>query len=173
MSNDFINIDYGWLPRLDLCWDITTGIPFDSNSIKGIYTEHCLEHINFLPCQNVINDFFRLLQPGGVVRIIVPDAELYINLYIKSKNGETVTFPYVTDEEFETGFFPIMAVNRVFRNHGHLYYHYFDTISMMLRKAGFVDISKESFMKGRDRRMLMDSEERTVESLYVEEVKPL
>jgi len=41
---------------------------------------------------------------------------------------------------------------------------------MMLRNAGFADIRKESFRTGWDENLLIDSEERKVESLYVEAV---
>src|SRR5687767_4403569 len=43
----FVNIDYIWRPHLDLCWDIMLGIPLPDNSMEGIFTEHCLEHITF------------------------------------------------------------------------------------------------------------------------------
>ena len=70
-DNKFINLDYEWRPGLDLCWDITKGIPLKSQSIKGIYTEHCLEHINFDKAQAVLLEFNRILKLGGIVRVIV------------------------------------------------------------------------------------------------------
>ena len=75
LSNEFINLDYQWRLGLDLCWDLTTGIPIKDNLLRGIYTEHCLEHITFEQAQNALIDFHRILAPGGNVRIIVPDAE--------------------------------------------------------------------------------------------------
>ena len=44
-----------------------------------------------------------------------------LDLYQKDKQGETVEFPYVNKQDLQNGFTPIMAVNRVFRNHGHLF----------------------------------------------------
>lgn len=172
LSPNFINMDYQWRPNLDLCWDITKGIPINDNEIKGIYTEHCLEHITFYSCQKVINDFFRILQPGGVVRIIVPNAELYIDLYTKSKKEINVKFPYVTGQDIENGFTPMMSVNRVFRDHEHLFAYDHETLSMMLSKAGFSNITKASFMQGRDNTLLLDSKTRKIESLYIEGSKP-
>lgn len=173
ITKEFINLDYHWRPTLDICWDITRGIPINENFMKGIFTEHCLEHVSFSSCQKVINDFYGILQPGGIVRIVVPDAEIYIDLYTKSKLGEVVEFSDSTVQEIETGFTPIMAVNQVFRNHGHLFAYDYETLSMMLSKEGFVSITKESFMKGRDNALLIDSDSRKTESLYVEALKPL
>ena len=41
-----------------------------------------------------------------------------------------------------------------------------------LQQAGFVDIKRASFMKGRDPKLLLDTEARAVESLYMEASKP-
>jgi len=172
LDDRFINMDYQWRPGMDLCWDITKGIPLQSSSIKGIYTEHCLEHITFEQTQVVLAEFYRMLKSGGIVRIIVPDAELYIDLYTRSKRGESVSFPYVTDKEKNDGFSPIMSVNRVFRGHEHLYAYDFDCLSLMLRQTGFERISKENYRNGSDDILLIDSETRKIESVYVEAVKP-
>ena len=165
---DFINLDYQWRPRVELCWDITKGLPFIARSIKGIFIEHCLEHLMYSQCCGLLEEFRRVLQPGGVVRIVVPDAELYLDLYQKSKRGEFVEFPYVNQQESQNGITPMMSVNRVFRDHGHLFAYDAKTLEMMLRNAGFVDIRKESFRTGRDENLMIDSEERKAESLYVE-----
>src|SRR3954471_10130512 len=41
---EFVNLDYLWHPTIDVCWDITRGMPFASGSMQGIFSEHCLEH---------------------------------------------------------------------------------------------------------------------------------
>src|SRR5690349_8227807 len=41
------NLDYNWYRGVDICWDITTTLPWKDASLKGIFTEHCLEHITF------------------------------------------------------------------------------------------------------------------------------
>jgi predicted SAM-dependent methyltransferase len=165
---DFINLDYQWRPGIELCWDITKCIPFPTRSIKGIFIEHCLEHLTYAQCCGVLKDFRRVLQPGGVVRIVVPDAELYLDLYQNYKKGEFVEFPYVSQQDLQNGITPMMAVNRVFCDHGHLFAYDAKTLEMMLRNAGFADICKEGFRTGRDENLMIDSEERKIESLYIE-----
>ena len=172
IDKKFFNVDYQWRPGLDLCWDITKGIPLESGLFKGAYTEHCLEHISFSEAKDVLKEINRLLVPKGVLRIIVPDAELYLDLYQRHKLGELVSFPYVTEEDLERGFSPIMSVNRVFREHGHLYAYDFDCLSLMLKESGFVDIRKEHYKVGRAKDLLIDSESRKIESLYIEAIKP-
>lgn len=168
---NFLNLDYQWRPHVHICWDITKGIPLDSNSMKGIFIEHCLEHITFSQCQDVLKELYRILRSNGTIRVIVPDAEFYIELYKKGKNGEIVSFPYVTEKDIKNGFTSIMAINRIFRNHGHQYAYDAQTLIMQLKKAGYGSIRKVNFMNGVDEKLLIDSEFRKVESLYIEASK--
>lgn len=50
---------------------IISGMPFPNDSIKSIITHHCLEHIGtgFL---RLMDECYRILEPGGIFRIIVP-----------------------------------------------------------------------------------------------------
>lgn len=168
----FINIDLFWQPHLDICWDITKNIPFCNNTLQGIFTEHCLEHIPLNDCRFVLAEFFRILKPGGVVRIIVPDTELYLDLYQQEKAGENVTFPMTTPHELATGFTPMMSINRSFRDHGHRYSYDARTLRLLLTNAGFVDVKKETFNQGRVGYLLIDTQSRAIESLYIEASKP-
>jgi predicted SAM-dependent methyltransferase len=165
ISRDFINLDYFWRPGIDLCWDLRRKIPLPDKSIKGIYCEHCLEHISIDDCLNVLIDFKRLLKKSGIIRIIVPDGELYLDLYNKNKSGQKSHFPYSTNNDNQT---PMMHVNRVFYEYGHQYIYDAETLSKLLKEAGFLDIERKSFMNGQDRKLLIDTEHRSIESLYME-----
>lgn len=176
---EFINLDYGWRPGIDICWDIRKRLPLAANSLAGVYTEHCLEHITYWECVDVLHEFFRVLAPRGVVRIIVPDGGLYLNLYKRAMDGETVEFPYVDEigladrvEDGKVKFTPMMAVNRIFRGYGHLFAYDFPTLASLLEFAGFEDVSKTEYRAGRCQALLVDSELRAPQSLCIEATKP-
>src|SRR5437763_1803910 len=40
----FLNLDYEWKPGV-VCWDVRRGLPLADASVKGIFSEHCLEHL--------------------------------------------------------------------------------------------------------------------------------
>ena len=150
-----------------MCWDIVKrAYPFPENRFRGIYTEHCLEHIGLDDLKKNLAEFYRLLKPGGRVRIVVPDGELYLDLYQKQKQGENVKMPY---QEFYVS--PMARINGLFRNHGHQFIHDFETFRILLAEVGFKDIAKCSFMQGVEPILLKDSEYRRNESLYVEACK--
>lgn len=50
-------------------------IPFEENRVSNIYCSHVIEHLEDDPVEFFINNCFRALKPGGVLRIACPDAE--------------------------------------------------------------------------------------------------
>lgn len=168
-----INLDYIWRPEVDICWDVTQGLPLRSQTIKGIFTEHCLEHLPFEAVDYVLSECWRVLRPGGNIRIVVPDGELYLTRYTRIIEGETgIKLPYSEEDSYEGLYSPIMSVNRIFRAHGHLFIYDFDTLQQLLAKNGFINIEKTTFRSGRNPKLLLDMEFRAVESLYLEAAKP-
>jgi predicted SAM-dependent methyltransferase len=167
ISEDFINLDYNWSPRIDVCWDLTSGhLPFADNSFQGVFTEHCFEHIPLAPFKANMKEIYRILKPGGTLRLIMPDGEIYMDIYHRRKQGETVQMPY------EEGYLsPMHRINGIFRNHGHQFIYDFQTVEIVLREMGFKAITKQAYKTGKDTRLLRDTEYRAIESLYVEAVK--
>jgi predicted SAM-dependent methyltransferase len=137
--------------------------PVTDNSLIGIYSEHCIEHIPFKDFDKNVKEFYRMLKPGGVLRLVTPDGGIYIDIYERRKKGENIKMPY------EDGFItPMARINGIFRNHGHQFIYDFETIKNVLEQNRFKDIKQESFRQGRDKNMLFDTEYRAIESLYVE-----
>lgn len=56
-------------------------LPFDTNSIKGIYTSHCMEHLSRNEVIKVLKDSLRVLEDGMVMRIVVPDMKAAFNAF--------------------------------------------------------------------------------------------
>lgn len=167
IGEGFVSLDYSWTPKLDVCWDLTKDrLPFPDNHFKGIYTEHCYEHIPLDNFKENMSEIYRILRPGGTLRLIMPDGELYLDIYNKRKNGEDIKMPY------ENGYIStIHRINGIFRNHGHQFIYDYATIKIVLQNAGFNQISKVQFKQGKDKRLLRDTEWRAIESLYVEATK--
>lgn len=166
-QKEYVNLDYDWYPDIDVCWDITKkNYPFPDSSFEGVFTEHCFEHLSFDKVKENLKEFYRLLKPGGTIRIVVPDGQIYIELYQKKKTDNSVILPYGENEAT-----PMISINRIFRDHGHLFIYDFETFAHILKEIGFTEITKKSFREGSDKRLLIDRPERAVESLYVEAKK--
>jgi predicted SAM-dependent methyltransferase len=166
---DFCNLDYGWHPGVDICWDVTRGLPFDDGYVAGIFTEHMLEHLTFKDALALLAECRRVLRKGGVLRIVVPDGQLYLSEYAKHLSGQASAMP--CGEEDKTRFAvvtPMVSVNRIFREHGHLFIWDYETLRLALLRCGFTNVERRIFGQGRDPKLLRDTASRKVESLYVE-----
>jgi predicted SAM-dependent methyltransferase len=164
IASGFMNLDYYWRPGI-LCWDVTQELPFENSSLQGVYSEHCLEHLSYEDAGKALREFGRVLMPNGRLRIVVPDAELYINLYVKSRSGEKVVIPYEEELPIRT---PLFALNHIMRDHGHLYAYDFEAMKELIKQAGFKSITRTAFGSGEDPSLLIDTPTRACESLYVE-----
>ena len=168
IDKDFINIDYLWMPGIDICIDLVkSSLPIRNETVEGIFTEHCLEHLPYEGIPHLLKEFHRILKPGGTLRVVVPDGELYFELYNRHHRGDfDVKLP------FQDGYRTAMErINGLFRNHGHLFIYDFETMKVNLEAAGFRGVTKVSYRQGRDEKLLKDTEWRQVESLYVEAIK--
>ena len=174
--DNFINLEYVWHPKIDLCWDVSRGIPLPDQPLRGVFTEHCLEHFSLSVAQTVIREVHRILVPGGRVRIVVPDAEIYLTRYTdRLRHLSDASLPFEQECAHDGIVEPILAVNRVFyqdrdKLSGHRFIYDFNFLSRLLLRCGFSQTMRASFMQGGDNNLLIDTQSRAVESLYVEAV---
>ena len=176
---DFINVEYQWLPGVDLCWDLRRGLPLAAGSMQGVYTEHCLEHFSLADARRLVAEFFRVMRPGGVLRVAVPDAGLYLETYRRRMDGDaTAKFPFEDAvRERDRLAAPMVHVNAIFYTDrdspaGHRCLFDFALLAELLGSVGFTAIARCGFREGRDPKLLIDSPGRRIESLYVEAVRP-
>lgn len=82
----FTNLDLGF--DADITWDIREGMPFDDESVGFIFSEHTLEHIDYpVSVKNHFDDLYRILSPGGIAVIGVPNGRLIAEAYVNNDLG--------------------------------------------------------------------------------------
>ena len=166
-AKGFVNLDWHWSPGVDVCWDLRKPYPFPADRFTGIYCEHCIDglpHKWFVPN---LRELYRVLKPGGTLRIIYCDSELYVDAYVKWRAERTPT-PFMQDRGHRTG---MQALDWVYHHATHQTLIDFETLDMHLRETGFSQVKRVGYREGRDAHLLLDREERRPESLYVEAVK--
>jgi predicted SAM-dependent methyltransferase len=55
--------------------DIVRGLPVPDASARGVYCSHVLEHLPRDDVPAALRNTFRMLKPGGVFRLVVPDLQ--------------------------------------------------------------------------------------------------
>ena len=63
-------------------WKASEGIPATSQSVDIVYHSHLLEHLQQEEGEDLIQECFRVLKPGGILRIVVPDLERICRDYL-------------------------------------------------------------------------------------------
>lgn len=72
---EFLNVDIVDMPKVDLIFDITKPFPISDGVIAEIFSAATLEHLRKSHVDHVLREFFRILQPGGMLRVSTPDIE--------------------------------------------------------------------------------------------------
>ncbi|MCW7538174.1 methyltransferase domain-containing protein [Aquabacterium sp. A7-Y] len=73
-----------WDERIVL-HDLTKPFPWADNSADGIYTSHTLEHLAREDGRRFLRECHRVLRPGGLIRVLVPDLRLHVMAYLDGK----------------------------------------------------------------------------------------
>lgn len=63
--------------------DILRGLPVAENSVAACYASHVLEHLSANDMRVALRNTLKILRPGGVFRLIVPDLESRAKVYLK------------------------------------------------------------------------------------------
>jgi predicted SAM-dependent methyltransferase len=149
--------------RVDLAWNLNRALPFDDGSVEWIFQEHLLEHLTLERGLALLKDCHRMLKPGGVLRIGVPNADAYVRSYCDGSGAflETVRPGRPT---------PMLALQEEFYWHGHQTMYDFETLTLLCMAAGFDSVERREFGSTR-LTSIPDSEFRRLDTLYVEMVK--
>ena len=71
------NVEYG---------DIIKGLPIAMKSCDGVYCSHILEHLPLDGFRVSLLNTLKILRPGGIFRLVLPDLEYYATQYLSSKS---------------------------------------------------------------------------------------
>jgi len=70
------------MPSNIVVHNLAKGIPFDTDSIDAVYHSHMLEHLDREVAPKFLMEVKRVLKPGGIQRIVVPDLQLLCRQYL-------------------------------------------------------------------------------------------
>jgi predicted SAM-dependent methyltransferase len=79
---DWVNLDMISKSQYVKSHNLFKGLPFPVNQFYVIYHSQLLEHFPKEKAPNFIRECFRVLKPGGIIRVVVPDLENIVNEYL-------------------------------------------------------------------------------------------
>jgi predicted SAM-dependent methyltransferase len=151
--------------------DLRKRFPWSNGSADAIYSSHTLEHLTKGDGRNFLGECFRVLRPGGVLRIVVPDLEAYIAKY---RNQELDADDFLINLDVLSdrtgGFFKRLLLPYISYPHQCMY----DTrrLIQIMHESGFNAEPKEPFESGIEDIHVIEREDRTVDAVIVEGLKP-
>src|SRR5262245_36346685 len=77
----WINVDRKPGPGVDIRCDLLGGLPFEDESIDYIASQHALQEVKVLDQVKALAELRRVLRPGGVLRLGLPDLDRAIDAY--------------------------------------------------------------------------------------------
>lgn len=122
----------------DFPLDITRPLPLDDQTFDALYGEEIIEHVDKDYAEAFLYEAFRVLKPGGILRMTTPDLDGTCRAFLRLDSD-------VDPDAFEPVWYvnPWSAenwINATFRDFGHLYLWNFTTLEAALKAAGFSEI---------------------------------
>jgi predicted SAM-dependent methyltransferase len=168
----FVNLDLHPAGGEVVAWDARRSLPLADGSARGIRAEQFVEHLETLEeLPAFLRDCHRTLAPGGVLRVIVPDAERYLQAYCRSdlSGFRELEVPDPFPDDLPTR---MDVINHVFhQRHEHRWAYDFETLAHRLRAAGFVTVERKGYRCSGDARLAQDRDVHAPYSLYVEAIR--
>lgn len=151
----------------DIVWDVREGLPFGDGTCRAVFGEHLIEHLTRDEGLKLLIECYRVLEPGGILRISTPDSEKFLRSYVANDGFLfSPAFPETVDS-------PMDRINLMMRAHGHHLWAYDEaSLQRMLEQAGFHQIVRQACQSSMSSELEgMDHPEREFESLYLEAKK--
>ncbi len=131
--------------------DASKRFPFNDEIFERVFSEHMIEHVPYAAGLSMLRECYRVLEPGGRIRISTPNLDFLIDL---KNRQDDIDRAYV---EWACGAFnpgePVCATN-VFNNFvrawGHQFIYDRVALSGALLDAGFIKITSYGLQQSDD-----------------------
>ena len=80
---DWVNVDFVSTGEGVIAHNLLSGIPMPDNKFEVVYHSHVLEHFQRDDAFKFIQECYRVLRPGGIIRIAIPDLEQIARNYLE------------------------------------------------------------------------------------------
>ena len=122
--------------------DATVRFPFSDEVFDYVLSEHQLEHISYERGRFMLRECFRVLRPGGRIRIATPSLEVLAGLVSDRPTEEQRRYVEFISGSYLAPDLPAGVagvLNNAFRNWGHEFLYDRPTLLASLAEAGFVE----------------------------------
>ena len=117
--------------------DVGRPFRFDDDTFEAVYASHLLEHLEPDIAERCLNEVRRVLRPGGILRLAVPDLDEVVAGYDPAE-----------PDRFLAGLYDAHSGRRS-RTSLHRWMYNGKSLEALLERVGFQDIQRCEFRQGR------------------------
>jgi predicted SAM-dependent methyltransferase len=146
----FIKVNARRFPENVLLGDIVSGLPVADGTVQGAYASHVLEHLSYEEFWIALRNTYKMLAPGGIFRLVVPDLESRARLYCDElsrgradSNSMFLRLTYLGVSQRPRNIFSRLRAS--LGNSAHLWMWDYCAIEEALQKSGFVKVRRAAF----------------------------
>lgn len=162
----WLNSDVSNYPGVDLVADIRDGLPIADNTFDYIVAIHVLPEIPYGDLDRTLTELRRVLKPGGVLRLSLPDMDLALRAY---QNGDVDYF--LIDDSIVRSLAGKMIVQLTWYGRSRCMFTW-DFAAELLNRNDFRDVARCSYRHtASDFAGIIELDDRPLESLFVEGAK--
>jgi len=124
--------------------DATSRFPHSDATFDYIQSEHMIEHLDYAEGLAMLQECFRVLKPGGRIRIATPDLNAYLEIFRPDKTDLQKRFIEHYMNRWSPGSDvpgPCFVLNNLFRSWGHRFLYDRETLAGSLEATGFVALT--------------------------------
>ncbi|MDX2479602.1 MAG: methyltransferase domain-containing protein [Desulfuromusa sp.] len=134
----FIGMSLNKSDRRHIKHDVRQAIPLPDNSVSIYQSEDVFEHLEYNEVLAIVNEVFRVLQPGGLFRFSLPDyrCDVLESRSLKDKEGKIA---------FDPGGGGRLYKGRVVDG-GHLWFPTYESVAAVMNQSDFAIHGKINFL---------------------------
>jgi predicted SAM-dependent methyltransferase len=146
----WLNADFNPRRPTTIYMDATKPFPLPDESFDLIFSEHMIEHVPFDDGMRMLRECYRILKPGGCIRIATPNLENIAALETSQPSERQMRYvgwaienhvPAALPQKEASGAYqPAYVVNNFFWGFGHYFVYDPRTLSAALLASGFSDV---------------------------------
>jgi len=158
------NVEYG---------DATKGLPIRDEAVEVLYSSHMLEHLDRREAVLFLKEARRVLAPGGVIRLAVPDIRKLAEQYVSGGDADAfVESTLLWTSTPRT--FPERLRFLIVGSRNHRWMYDGSSLSKLLSQHGFINVKVlDPGMTMIENPASLDLHERDSDSVYVEAIRPI